>query len=252
MLRNRFRLLSAFLLFLPAASTLAAAGPEAVQLTAADGVRIRGDFYRLASDEGRTAPVVLLFHQAGASRHEYTTIAPRLNELGLHALAIDQRSGGSRWGENETVARRGGSTSYLEALADLEAALSWVGANGYSGQLLVWGSSYSAALAFLLAAAHPEIDGVLAFSPGEYLGSRSDEVRAAARQVECAVLVLTPADERERAEPIFEALPGENGRFVVPEQAVHGSSMLVPARNEGAEEIWPEVVAFLEQFLPRD
>ena len=249
MQRPRLRLVLAVCLLV--GSLASAEGPTAVRLTAADGVALRGDLYPLKDDEKKTAPVVLLFHQAGASRHEYSYIAPRLNDLGFHALAIDQRSGGPRWGENTTVEKLGDSADYLAALADLEAAWAWVSDSGYSGKKLVWGSSYSAALVFLLAANHPEIDGLLSFSPGEYLGSRTDEVRKAAQKVEQPVLVLTPENERDRAKTVVSVIPGDKTLFVIPENAVHGSSMLVPDRNPGAEEIWPEVVAFLEQFRPR-
>jgi dienelactone hydrolase len=232
-----------------AAAPVVAAGPTAVWLTAADGVEVRGDLYARQGDDAASAPVVLLFHQAGSNRGEYAEIAPRLNAMGFHALAIDQRSGGERWGfENETVAKLGESTDYLAALPDLVAALKWKAASGYRGKTLVWGSSYSAALVFLLAAEHREIDGVLAFSPGEYLGTRTDEVRKAAKAVSKPVLVLTPADERDRAKQVVDVLPGEDKGFVIPDDAVHGSSMLVPARNAGAEEVWPLVRAFLERF----
>jgi hypothetical protein len=60
--------------------------------------------------------------------------------------------------------------------------------------------------------------------------------------------VLTPADERDRAQPVVDVIPGENKQFVVPDEAVHGSSMLVPGRNAGAEKIWPAVQAFLDSF----
>ena len=223
--------------------------PLALTLVAEDRVEIRGDLYALAGDEDRSAPVVLLFHQAGSNRGEYVDIAQRLNDNGFHALAIDQRSGGKRWGfDNETVTKLGKSADYLTALPDLEAALKWKSDSGYKGKTLVWGSSYSAALVFLLAAEHRQIDGILSFSPGEYLGSRNDEVRQAAKLVRQPVLVLTPQDERDRAAQVFDVIPSENKQLVIPERAVHGSSMLVPERNAGAEKIWPEVLAFLEQF----
>lgn len=226
-----------------------AAGPAAVWLTAEDGVAIRGDLYALEGDDSKSAPVILLFHQAGSNRGEYAEIAPRLNELGFHALAIDQRSGGDRWGfENETVGKLGEPTKYLAALPDLEAALKWKAEAGYGGKTLVWGSSYSAALVFLLAAEHDAIDGVLSFSPGEYLGTRTDEVRKAAKSVTQPVLVLAPADERDRAKPVVDVIPGEDKQLVVPDEAVHGSSMLVPGRNAGAEKIWPVVETFLARF----
>ena len=75
------------------ASPWLAAAPSEVWLTAEDEVQIRGDVYLASDDDAKTRPVVLLFHQAGSNRGEYTTIAPRLNALGFHALAIDQRSG---------------------------------------------------------------------------------------------------------------------------------------------------------------
>ena len=233
-----------------AMSTVLAATPDTVWLDAKDGTAIRGDLYTLEADEQKNAPWVLLFHQAGSNRGEYATIAPRLNKLGFHALAIDQRSGGSRFGaDNETVQRLGESVDYLAALPDLEAALAWKLSSDYTGKTIVWGSSYSSALVFLLAANHEEIDGLLSFSPGEYLGSRTDEVRTAAARVSQPVLVLTPSDERQRAGAVVDAIRSEDKKFVVPERAVHGSSMLVADRNPGSEEIWPVVITFLEQFL---
>jgi len=225
------------------------AAPTELWLTAADGVEVRGDLYTAKGDAaGR--PVVLLFHQAGSNRGEYATIAPRLNALGFDALAIDQRSGGERWGvRNETVERLGKSADYLEALPDLEAALAWKERAGYEGPTIVWGSSYSAALVFLLAARHGDrIDALLSFSPGEYLGTRTDEVSEAAAHVSLPVLILAPEEERERAEPIRDAVAAERKELVVPARAVHGSSMLIEERNPGAAEIWPVVERFLAGF----
>ncbi len=227
-----------------------AKAPAAVWLKAADGVEIRGDLYALNDDEDKSAPVILLFHQAGSNRGEYSTIAPRLNKMGFHALAIDQRSGGARFGfENETVNRLGKSADYLAALPDLEAALEWKSAAGYTGKTIVWGSSYSAALVFLLAAEHPEIDAVLSFSPGEYLGSRTNEVGRAARRISQPFLVAAPSGERARAGEVFDAIPVEDKKLVIPGHAVHGSSMLVPSRNAGAEPFWSDVRAFLKRYL---
>jgi dienelactone hydrolase len=104
-----------------------------------------------------------------ASSAEYAPIAPRLARAGFTVLAIDQRSGdGAFGGTNRTAAGLGRKATYEEALADLEAALAWAKANASGAPVVVWGSSYSAALVFLLAARHPgDVNGVVAFSPGE-------------------------------------------------------------------------------------
>ena len=64
---------------------------QEVTLTAADGVKISGTYYAAAS---KSAPIILLFHQAGSNRWEYAPIAPRLVKAGFSALAIDARHGG--------------------------------------------------------------------------------------------------------------------------------------------------------------
>jgi pimeloyl-ACP methyl ester carboxylesterase len=50
----------------------------------------------------------------------------------------------------------------------MEEALAWARSSGNNGKVLLWGSSYSAALVLVLAAEHhDEVGGVLGFSPGE-------------------------------------------------------------------------------------
>ena len=105
------------------------------------------------NSSGAKAPIVVAFHQARSSAAEYAPIAPRLVNAGFTVLAIDQRSGdGAFGGTNRTAAgfaRR--EVSYDAALPDLEAALAWAKAEARGAPVVVWGSSYSAALVFLLA-----------------------------------------------------------------------------------------------------
>lgn len=220
-----------------------------VQLAAADGLTVHAEHY---TTDDPAAPIVLLFHQARSNRGEYRTIAPHLVALGFQALAIDQRSGAGRWGlENQTVQSKGRSTGYLEALPDLEAALAWARSeSGSKGPVVVWGSSYSAALVFLLAADHPrDIAGLLSFSPGEYLG-KPDLVAQRATEVQLPVLILAPENEREQAQAILDAVGHEDKTLEIPKQAVHGASMLMTDRNPAAAKIWPVIETFLAQFNP--
>jgi hypothetical protein len=83
--------------------------------------------------------------------------APRLAGLDYHSLAIDQRSGGRMWGQsNRTAGAFGSDADYRAALPDLEAALEWPRMQGLPARSIVWGSRYSAALVFLLAANIPQ------------------------------------------------------------------------------------------------
>lgn len=224
----------------------AAASGQPVQLKAADGVVVFGDYYPASKPKA----LVLLFHQAGSNGREYATIAPRLVDAGYSALAIDQRSGGGMFeSENATVAKFGRKAEYLDALPDLEAALAWAHADGRRAPVVAWGSSYSSALVFLLAAKHPgQVAAVMAFSPGEYLGTPR-LVRDAAAKVKVPVYITSAKDAEEiaNAKSILDVVASPNATQFVPAVAgVHGSSTLLSDRNpKGAAENWKAVLAFL-------
>src|SRR5258708_12538850 len=196
---------------------------EQVTLTASDGVKVYADFYPA---ESNSRPYILLFHQAGSNRAEYAPIAPRLAKMGFNCLAIDTRSGGERWGQkNETVGHVGHDGEYSDALKDLEAALAWAKSSGSNGKVLVWGSSYSAALVFLRAPDHrQEVAGVLAFSPGEYLDG-PHAVRDAAAKVSVPIFVTSARDRDET--------PAAKSLLPIPPSTQHIQSLphlpLVPA-----------------------
>lgn len=227
------------------------APPQEVELRASDGTVIHGRYYPAMPVTGTPRSLVLLFHQAGSNAGEYEPIAPRLQALGHAALAIDQRSGGRRFGrDNRTVVGlEGGSTGYSAAYPDLEAALAWARTQG-APRVLAWGSSYSAALVFRLGAEHgDELAGLLAFSPGEYLG-RKGLVAGWAAEGTMPVFVSSAPGEAEEAGAIAAAA-GERAVQHVPAKGVHGSSMLRPDRNPGGHEaIWAAVEAFLRRVAP--
>lgn len=221
--------------------------PRRIVLKASDGVSVYAWHYAAANN---SLPAILLFHQAGSNHAEYSTIAPRLAALGYHALALDQRSGGPMWNQpNRTADEFGKDVDYTAALPDLEAALDWPPHQGLPARSIVWGSSYSAALVFLLAARHPEaVAAVLAFSPGEYLGD-DHAVRSAAAKVRAPVFVTSAQDSSEIADAraIARVIPGSSAVQFVPKRGgVHGSSTLRPDENPtGAEENWQAVEHFL-------
>jgi alpha-beta hydrolase superfamily lysophospholipase len=62
-----------------------AAAPESVTVTAADGVKVFGEFWPAAEAK---AALILAFHQAGSSHAEYAPLAPRLNAAGFHMRGV--------------------------------------------------------------------------------------------------------------------------------------------------------------------
>jgi dienelactone hydrolase len=218
-----------------------------VNFMADDGLTVSGRYYRAASPKA----LILLFHQANSSKDEYAEIAPKLVEAGYAALAIDQRSGGTMFGKNETAARMPKGASYADALHDLQGALGW--AQAMNLPVIVWGSSYSSSLVFELAANNPgKVAAVLSFSPGEYLGD-GNPVQAAAARVKVPVFITFAKDPAEMlaAQAIFAAVPSAGKVFAEPKSGVHGSSTLIAARNpQGAAENWTRVMGFLKSVAP--
>lgn len=219
-----------------------ASAQEDLEFQATDGVRVFGTLYETSKDK----PIILLFHQADSNRAEYAEIAPELVALGFNALAIDQRSGGSLFGaKNQTNENFEGYAGYLESLPDLETALAWATGEGYE-TILVWGSSYSSSLVFLLAAAHPEVDGILSFSPGEYLGD-THSVKDAAAKVTVPVFVTSSKYEADDAKEIFDVVASADKEQFVPEGfGDHGSSALL---RKDKDEYWTAVKAFLARWM---
>ncbi len=223
--------------------------PELVELVTADGLHIEGTYRRALDPKA----LILLFHQRGSSRVEYAEIGPRLAANGYSSLAVDQRGGGDTWRvPNRTAEEWGETESHLEAMPDLEAALAWGAEQGL--RLVLWGSSYSAALIFPLAAANPErVQAVIAFSPGDYL--EGGAVLAAARQLRMPVFIssATTLNEVGYAQPVFDAVGSAEKVYFLPKDgSVHGSSALIRSENpDGFEEGWAAVLAFLSRHLPQ-
>ena len=215
---------------LAVAGTGLARATQPVVLQASDGVKVYGTFTPAPKPGAR---ILLLFHQAGASRHEYDPLVPVFTKDGWDTLAIDQRSGGRLFGgHNETVAKRGGSTGYLAAMPDLEAALAWARARKYPTIVAV-GSSYSSSLVLMLAAQHPHaLAAVASFSPGEYFADKKLVGRAAAK-LRMPVYVTTDPAEEGNVDTVLRDARGSNIVRYRPAVGVHGASTLVCSRDAG-------------------
>lgn len=240
-------------LLFAALAPLAPSFAETVQFKAGDGLEVTGEVTKPASG-GSTA--IVLFHQAGSSRGEYKEIAPRLAKLGYTVLAIDQRSGNRFDGvANETAKRAknaGKGTAYTDALPDLKAAVAYARDTLGAKKVVLWGSSYSAALAIVIAGTDPKsIDGVLAFSPGEYFKGKPGVVSSAAN-ITVPTFITSAKTEQQQWAGIIKAIPDSTTKtgFTPNGAGVHGSSALIPGRSKAADEYWAAVEAFLTKNFP--
>lgn len=237
------------LLLLPPAAPLL--GQEMIrhQLQSSDGVSVPAWWIGDAASSGD--PVIALFHQGGSSgRAEYGPIVPILRDAGYTLLLIDQRRGGTLFdGENELSPGFDAEvTSYCDARADIEAALDFA-LERAPGPVVLWGSSYSAALVIRVAADRPnDVAGVVALSPasGDSMsGCRPDDL---AGGLEPPLLVGRPAAEME-----IESVAAQLARFeaagdrtFVADPGSHGSSMLVEERvGADVSRSWSIVLDFL-------
>jgi len=223
--------------------------PAEVSFVTADRGTVYADFYGHAARRSRL--LVLMFHQAGSNAAEYAPIAPRILGFGFDCLAVDTRSGGFKFlRNNRTVMARGGSAGFDEVYADMEAALRWATQNkGYDG-VVAWGSSYTAALVFRLAAEHREVRAVISFSPGEHLGE-GEPVRAYASRVTVPIFVTSaPGVEVGEAARIVDSAVSAHVSQFVPSAGVHGSSALRDDVNpQSSADYWRSLEAFVRSEL---
>lgn len=216
-------------------------------INSSDGLKIKADIYE---SEDKKGPVILLFHQAGFSRGEYRETAPKLNDLGFNCIAIDQRSGkgvnGVENGAFLDASKKGLGTKYPDAFPDMEAALKFARIKYPSNKIIVWGSSYSASLVFVLAQKYPKkISAVIAFSPGEYFKFEDKKIENYAKEIDCPVFITSAKPEHKYWKDIYAGIPGKNKYFFIWEvKGVHGSRALWKV-NESNKNYWDALKKFL-------
>ncbi|WP_051052991.1 alpha/beta hydrolase [Fulvivirga imtechensis] len=228
-------------------------GKETIRFKSQDGLEIVGDLYM---KHPTTAPFIVLFHQANWSRGEYLEIAPRLNSMGFNCLAVDLRSGGAI-NDVQNITRQNAlkamkETQYVDALPDMTAAINYADQNFAEGKLIVWGSSYSAALALKLTGDMPDkVDAVLAFSPGEYFASQGrsrDYITSSAINVSQPAFITSSRDEKNNWWGIYVTIPSDKKQYYLPETAGNHGSRALWSRYPDSKGYWEAVTQFLSSF----
>ncbi len=225
-----------------------------VNIESPDGVSIAADLYRKSVDVD--APMIVLCHQAGWSRGEYRQIAPRLNKLGYQCLAIDQRSGGKvNSVVNETHRRaiaQNKTTEFVDAEADIIVAINWARKNYPEAKMILWGSSYSSSLVLRIAGENQGlVNGVLAFSPGEYFASQGKGdrwIEKSALKIQVPVFITSSKAEAPQWRAVFDAIPAKEKTSYVPETDGNHGARALWTKFEDHPGYWSAVEQFLDQF----
>ena len=208
-----------------------------VKTVTVDNITVYGESY--FADLGPNTPLILLFHQAGSNgRGEYEDLIPWLNESGYRVIAWDQRSGGSHFGgTNRTVGNLsdGMKFSYCDTRPDLQAAHDYVIKNNLAKDMIIWGSSYSAALVFGLAADNPDtIGGVVSYSPATGDAMAKCRAKEWLEQTK-GMMIYTARPTSELASERAQQQKALFATYDIPVKeivdGVHGSSALVDSRT---------------------
>ncbi len=234
------------LLLLPALIIGSAAiAQKKITFPSKDDVTITADEY-IVND---SLPYLVLCHQAGASRGEYSETAKKFNKLGFNCLAIDQRSGNTSNGViNETAKSADAkkkAVTYLDAEQDIIAAIDYLSTKTKEKIILV-GSSYSASLVLKIATTNDKVSAVLAFSPGEYFG-KTLKLKDAIKNLDKPVFVTSSKNEAAGlTELVKDVKSGSKTQFTPNGNGEHGSKALWKASADN-KEYWLSVLLFLKQ-----
>ncbi len=222
-----------------------------IKFKSLDNVVITADLY--ISNINKKTPFIVLFHQAGWSRGEYSGIALKLNALGYNCMAVDLRSGGEIRGvENLTkkdAVKKGKSTTYIDAMQDIKASLLYAREHFAKGKLIAWGSSYSAALVIKIVGDDNKLaDKVISFSPGEYFtkyNKAPDWIKQSAKKLRVPIFITSAKNEKKYWQPIYNAI-NSNKSFYLPikTNGHHGSRSLWSRYGDNTG-YWRAVKGFL-------
>ena len=221
---------------------------ETISFKADDGLKVTADLYMTHES---SAPFIILYHQAGYSRGEYRSIAPKLNELGFNCMAVDQRSGDQVNGvlniTHQEALSKNLPTEYLDAVPDLEAAYLYVKYGIKPEKIILWGSSYSAAIMFYMGSVHHNnLSGILSFAPGAYFKINNKELKTYAARITCPVFVTSAKSEYKNWKAIYNEVRSEKSYFLPETEGKHGSKALWES-NPSHMAYWNAVKEFLDK-----
>lgn len=210
-----------------------------------DDVIITADIYLV----NETLPYMILCHQEGYSRGEYSETAPKLNKFRYNCIAIDARAGSEINNKrNETAFRakaKNKPTSYSDAEQDILAAIDYAYKQSKQKVILI-GSSYSASLAMKIGTTNDKVKAVIAFSPG---GDFAKEInlKELIKNYNKPIFVTSSKAEAPSVSSFIKDIKSQKKEQFIPSgKGAHGSSALWKG-NSTYHEYWLALMMFMQE-----
>lgn len=212
--------------------------PEVVTVTAADGLVLVGDFYRVpGATEPR--PTVILLHGSGSFRAEWNHFIAPLLDAGFHVLNVDQR------GHGET----GGRRDLGRMIDDMAHWFAWLREQPdvQADALAAVGSSMGTVPALGGCAVEPACYTAIMVSPGDF-PLLTDEVYA--QLGDRSILFMVGRDDNVIYDTrrMFGRAVGEGAMYIYP-SSIHGTAMFL-SRSPHRETATALVIGWLVDHLP--
>lgn len=211
-----------------------------VSLKTSDGIEIIGDYYTGSGSKG-----ALFLHMMPATRVSWRGFAPRLQERGYHALAIDLRGHGESAGGPEGY-KNFTDEEHQASVRDVRSGVQFLKNKGViDEELIIVGASIGANLALWYASDHTEIKQIILLSPG--LNYKDIETKPLIRRLKVGqrvFFVSSEDDERSYGNnagmnrELHELVPqGVEKKLVIYQTAGHGTDMFGKEKPDLESEI---------------
>ena len=194
---------------------------------------------------------LVLIHEQGSSRGEFSEIVDRFQKMNYNCLAVDVRNGGnSNFIPNETAkrARNKGIRNNSEAVEDdIRAAINY--AYEKSGQdVVLLGAGENGSLILKAAKEQDVVSAAIALSPGEFfipLFSIENTISG----IQKPLLITVSRTEYPYIEQIMSNVEEEYKTIFVPEnsEGERGSAALLPD-NPSYTEYWLAILLFFKDL----
>lgn len=222
-------------------------GKTTVTYYSADSLLITADRYVVQD----SLPYVVLIHEQGSSRGEFSQIIDRFQKMNFNCLVADVRNGGnSNFISNETAKRsRVGNFERTYTAIEADIIASAHEANSYSGKkVILLGAGANGSLALKTAKEDSVVKAAIALSPGEYFLS-SFMVQDTIAGIKKPVLITSSKVEFPYAQQLASGIAEEYKTVFAPEIAAgeRGTNSLLP-ENDSEGEYWLTLLLFFKDL----